>query len=105
MRKKWLVFLSVALVSGAAMADDLTITLDKDGYAPSSLNVPAGQVFELTVKNDTQAPMEFESSALKREKYVKPNDKASLKVGPLEKGTYLYFNDFHRETTGVIVAQ
>jgi plastocyanin len=75
-------------------------------FTPKELLVPAGQKVKITVRNQDATPAEFESSDLNREKVVSANSEISVFVGPLDPGRYVFFDDFHRETTsGVIIAK
>ena len=89
----------------SAHADDYTITIKDHQFSPQTLSVPAGQKVKLSVVNSDTTPAEFESVQLNREKIVPPGSTITLFVGPLEKGEYAYFNDFHREASGTIAVK
>ncbi len=74
-------------------------------FSPASLTIPAGQKVQVTVKNEMASAAEFESDDFDREKVVAANDSINVFIGPLKAGTYHYFDDFHHESTGVIVAR
>jgi len=94
------------LFSIAAHAEDYVLTLKNNQFSPKVLNVPAGQKIKLIVKNQDATPAEFESSDLNREKVVSANSEIVVFIGPLNPGTYGFFDDFHRDTTtGTIVAK
>jgi len=57
------------------------------------------------VSNDGKTPIEFESKALKFEKVLAPGAKSSVVVNPLKPGEYGFFDEFHPEATGKIVAK
>ena len=105
----------VALFSTAARAEDAAavhaddakyVITEKDKqFSPASLTVPAGQKIKITVKNADATPAEFESSDFDREKVVGANSEIIVFIGPLDAGTYGYFDDFHRESTGQIIAK
>ena len=96
---------SVLLLVGTAEADDYTLTLKDHKFTPENMVVPANQKVKLTVKNDSTSPAEFESSDLDREKIVSPGNEIAIFIGPLSPGNYGYFDDFHRETTGTLIAK
>jgi hypothetical protein len=48
---------------------------------------------------------EFESSSLHREKIVNPGSQIAVFVGPLDPGSYEFFDDFHGETRGHLIAK
>ena len=103
----YLVALSASLLfSAAAYAEDYVITLKNNQFSPKDLTIPAGQKIKITVKNQDATPAEFESSDLNREKVVGANSEIIIFIGPLDAGSYGYFDDFHRDTTtGIIIAK
>ena len=95
-----------ALLPFAAHAEDYVLTLKNNQFSPKVLTSPAGQRIKLIVKNQDATPAEFESSDMNREKVVGANSEIVVFIGPLEPGSYGYFDDFHRNTTtGIIVAK
>jgi len=82
-----------------------TILIKNHQFNPSQLSVPAGQKLQITVDNQDPTPEEFESFDLDREQVVEGNKKIIVYIGPLKPGTYKYWADFHKDSTGVIVAQ
>ncbi len=95
-----------ALQPFAAHAEDYVLTLKNNQFSPKVLTIPAGQRIKLIVKNQDATPAEFESSDMNREKVVGANSEIVVFIGPLEPGSYGYFDDFHRNTTtGIIVAK
>lgn len=99
--------LSAALYSTTVCAgdDNFVLTIKDHQFAPANLTLPSGKKIKLTVKNEQTVPAEFESSDLDREKVVNPNSEIIVFLGPLDAGSYGYFDDFHRETTGTIVVK
>lgn len=94
------------LFSSAAHADDYVITIKDHKFSPEQLTIPTGQKIKLTIKNLDSTAAEFESSDLNREKVVSGNSEIVVYVGPLNAGSYNYFDDFHRATTkGSIIAK
>lgn len=94
------------LFSVAAYAEDYVITLKNNQFSPKELIIPAGQKIKITVKNQDATPAEFESGDLNREKVVGANSEIIIFIGPLDAGSYGYFDDFHRDTTtGMIIAK
>ena len=92
--------------SSPAHAEDYMLTLKDHQFAPQELVIPAGQKVKITIKNLDATPAEFESSDLNREKLVTANSEITVFVGPLEVGSYGYFDDFHHATTtGIITAK
>lgn len=109
MKRFWVhsVVLSTLLFSSAgSYAEDFVLTLKNNQFAPRVLTIPANQKVRVIVKNQDMTPAEFESTDLNREKIVAPNSEIIIFVGPLDGGTYAYFDDFHRDKAiGTIVAK
>src|SRR5579872_998709 len=108
--KKSLIYAAVMsaslLFSVAAHAEDYVITIKGNQFSPKELVIPAGQKVKVIVKNLDVTPAEFESYDLNREKVVSANSEIIVFVGPLDPGSYGYFDDFHRDTTkGTITAK
>src|ERR1700756_2882670 len=78
-----------------ALADDYVITLKDHQFSPPELVLPASQKIKLVVKNEQTTPAEFESAELNREKVVQANSEITVILGPLDPGSYGYFDDFH----------
>ena len=96
----------VPVLSWSATQGPYTIMIKDHLFNPSSLSIPAGQKIKLTVENQDPTVEEFESFDLNREKIVSGNKKIIIFIGPLSKGTYKYFGDFHQKTAqGTMVAQ
>ena len=75
-------------------------------FYPSVLKVPVDQKFLLKIKNQDVSAEEFESYDLNREKLVGGNKSIVVFLGPLSKGRYKYFGDFHPNTArGVMVVE
>jgi plastocyanin len=92
--------------SWATAQDSYTIAIKNHQFNPSQLTIPVDQKIRLTVENQDPTAEEFESFDLNREKVVSGNKKILVFIGPLKKGTYKYFGDFHQNTAqGVIVVQ
>lgn len=107
MRSLFLASLFAAALVAPAFADDSTVTIDlKDHqFVPSEVPVPAGVKVKLLVKNDQTMTAEFESNSLHREKIVEPGNTITVYVGPLDPGSYEFFDDFHNATRGHLIAK
>ena len=99
--------LSAFTLAASALADDpvVTITLRDHQFVPAEVPVPAGVKVKLLIKNEQQVTAEFESASLHREKIVGAGGEIAVYVGPLSPGSYDIFDDFHRETSGRLVAK
>ena len=83
-----------------------TLTLHNHAFSPRKLAVPANKKVRLIVKNMDATPAEFESYPLNREKLVPRKDSVTIYIGPLDPGSYPFFDDFHHKTTtGTITAK
>jgi cupredoxin-like protein len=100
-----LVALSFGLLSVTSHAEDYVITIKNSQFSPTELFVPAGKKVKITVKNQDAIPAEFESSDLNREKIITAHSEIFIFIGPLDAGSYGFFNDFHPESRGSIVAK
>lgn len=97
--------LGAFLFSAGVHAEDYVITLKDHQFSPSNLTIPANQKIKITVKNLGPEKAEFESSDLDREQVVDVNEQITVFVGPVDAGTYGYFDDFHNKSVGTITAK
>lgn len=74
-------------------------------FVPDQITVPAGQRVKLIVENQQSIPSEFESFTLQREKVVTAHSKITVYLSPLDPGKYTFFDDFHRQTQGTVIAK
>jgi len=94
------------LVSRVAAAEDavsLSLTIKDGKFEPAELHAPAGRAMEIHITNLNTIPSEFESSDLHFEKIVPAGKQAVIRVRPQQSGRYNLFDDFHRETQGMLV--
>src|SRR5947209_10617273 len=91
----------------ALAADEPTFTIEfKDGtVTPTRLEVPAKTRFRLELRNSGKSAAEFESNELKKEKVLAPGTTSSLIIRTLDPGEYKFFDDFHQQAKGVLVAK
>ncbi len=97
----------VAVAGPKPKADLLTFHLEMaDGkLTPARIEVPAGQRIKITIKNSGKGAAEFESVQLRKEKVLAPGADSFVVIAPLEPGEYKFFDDFHQQAQGVIVAK
>jgi plastocyanin len=90
-----------------AVADDPTfsILMKNNQFIPSEVRIPAGVKVKLIVRNENQTTSEFESNQFHREKVVTPGQQITVFVGPLDPGSYEFFDDFHPQTRGHLVVK
>ena len=75
-------------------------------FTPSTLKVRANTKFKMLVTNQDSTPSEFESNDFSREKIVLPGSTVTIFIGPLGKGQYRFFDDFHQSTgNGVLIVE
>ncbi len=99
--------LLAALAVAPARADDPTfaITLKNQQFVPSEIDIPAGVKVKLLVRNANPTASEFESHQLHREKIVTAGQEITVFVGPLDPGSYEFFDDFHPQTRGHLIVK
>ena len=109
-RRHFLSFLLLSCVAPllpiAARGEDavaLSLTIKDRQFDPAELHAPAGRAIEIHVKNLNPIVSEFESSDLHFEKIIPVGKEAVVRVRPQQPGRYNFFDDFHRETQGVLV--
>ena len=103
-----LVAISVFTMSFSSLAAQKVyeVKIKNHKFHPSVVKVPANQRFKLKVINEDSVVEEFESIQLNREKIIRPGKSATIKMGPLKKGEYSFFGEFHPETAqGKIVVE
>ena len=100
-------FLALFPVSGSLADEDPVFVIGfADGrIQPPVLEVPAGRRFKLELHNNGASPVEFESIELRKEKVLAPVADSFVVIAPLDPGEYKFFDDFHQQAQGVIVAR
>jgi len=89
----------------AQQAASVTVSVKNHRFQPTEIHAPPNVPIELRVKNLDSAPMEFESVSLRVEKVVTGNGEGIIRLRPLAPGRYEFFDDFHPETRGALVAK
>lgn len=96
----------VAVLCAPAHAKTYTLTIENHRFAPSELNVRAGEHVQLLVINKDESPEEFESEDLRREKIIKGGSEVRINIGTLRPGIYKFVGEFHADTArGAIIAK
>ena len=96
----------IFVMPGSAFAaDPLLLSIHDSRFEPELLAVPAGVKLKLVIRNLGDLPAEFESTDLSREVIVRGHGEVAVYIGPLDPGSYRFFNDFNREMQGTIVAK
>ncbi|TAL02899.1 MAG: cupredoxin domain-containing protein [Rhodospirillaceae bacterium] len=107
---RWFGFCAVLATLSFACPSDADdggiVILIKDGqFVPNEVPIPAGQKVKLIVRNQDSSMSEFESVEFHREKVVTPGGEVTVFVGPLEAGSYEFFDDFHPKDRGHLVVK
>ncbi len=106
--RKIAILAMTAFAVGAAHAADLpTFNLEmNDGKLnPARIEVLAGQRIKIAIRNTGKGAAEFESVQLRKEKVLAPGGDSFVVIAPLDPGEYKFFDDFHQQAQGVIVAK
>jgi len=88
-----------------AAAESPVLLMHNKQFEPKQLEVPGGIKVKLVVRNMDAIPAEFESYDLSREVVVPGHGEVDIYIGPLEPGSYEFFNDFNRDMQGLIVVK
>ena len=92
-------FLLLGLAAPLVLADNVIIVnLKSHIFEPSVITVPENTKVKLIIVNHDNSPEEFDSFDLNREKVIFANSKAVLFIGPLPKGTYRFFGEYHPDS-------
>ncbi|WHZ19049.1 MAG: hypothetical protein OJF55_001198 [Rhodanobacteraceae bacterium] len=103
-----LLFAGAAALAAPARAEPIPefhLVMQNHQFQPATLKVPANAKFKVLVTNRNATPSEFESTDFNREKIVLPNSTITVFIGPLDKGTYKFYDDFDHATTGVLIVE
>ena len=60
---------------------------------------------KIEIHNLGKSAVEFESVQLRKEKVLAPGAESFVVIAPLSPGEYKFFDDFHQQAQGVIVAK
>jgi Cupredoxin-like domain len=95
------------LSGGFAQAQDsvVQLTVKNHRFEPSEPRAPANRPFTIRIRNLDSTPMEFESVRLRVEKVVAANSEGVINVRALAPGRYEFFDDFHKQTRGILVVE
>lgn len=99
-------YLMLLLPINLVAYDSFELVIEKHQFRPEVLFLPAGKKIELVVINKDNSVEEFESFDLRREKIIPAHGQITIKIGPLEKGEYNFFGEFHQKSAkGKIVVK
>ncbi len=106
MMKRLLPVLLLLPLTAFAAEGDYTLVIEQHRFQPAELTIPAGKKIRLSVENRDATAEEFDSHALNREKVIPAKARATIFIGPLEPGRYVFMGEYHADTAqGAIVAQ
>jgi len=83
----------------------VSVSVKNHRFQPAQIQAPAKVPIDLRVKNLDSSAMEFESDSLHAEKVISGNSEAVIRLKPLEPGRYEFYDDYHQESTGVLVVR
>ncbi len=96
---------SFMAASAFSAEPEIAISIKDRHFVPDLVTAPAGQKLKIVVKNEDSTTSEFESIDFHREKVVQPGHEITVYVGPLEAGSYEFFDDFHPQSRGRLVVK
>lgn len=102
-----LALILIAFIASPAWAGDpdYVISITSDGFEPARLEVPAGEIVKIVLRNEGITPVEFESTRLKKEKVLGLGVESFIVLRRIPAGEYAFFDDFNPNAgQGVIVA-
>jgi uncharacterized protein (DUF58 family) len=89
----------------AQQAASVTVSVKNHSFHPAQIHAPANVPIDLRVKNLDSTAMEFESDSLHAEKVVNGNSEVVIRLKPLAPGRYEFYDDYHQDSTGVLVVR
>ncbi|SDC15477.1 Cupredoxin-like domain-containing protein [Acinetobacter boissieri] len=92
-------FLFTTLMAHADDRQTIKLTLTEHGFIPNKIVVHQGQKILIQMTNNTQKVAELESYDMKFEKIATPHATITVFAGPLNVGTYTFFDDY--SSTGI----
>ncbi len=95
----------VATMAHAADLPTFKLEMNDGKLNPARIEVPAGTRIKIEVRNTGKGAAEFESVQLRKEKVLAPGADSFVVIAPLDPGEYKFFDDFHQQAQGVIVAK
>jgi hypothetical protein len=94
---RWIVcvvwWLKLSVFAAASFADtepEYSIKILHHQFVPAELHIPKGIKVRIVLDNQDDTAEEFDSHSLNREKHVPPKSQATIFIGPLAPGRYIY---------------
>lgn len=92
--------------ASATGEEPVELTIKDHKFHPARLEVPAGKLFTLLVRNTDETAEHFDLKDLRLEKVIRGNSKGYISIRPLKPGEYRFVGQRHDKTAkGVIVAK
>ena len=79
-----------AAASLASTEPEYIIRILHHQFVPAELHIPKGIKVRIVLDNQDDTAEEFDSHSLNREKHVPPKSQATIFIGPLPPGRYVY---------------
>jgi hypothetical protein len=79
-----------AAQSFAGSEPEYVIRISHHQFVPAELHVPRGIKIRIVLDNQDDTADEFDSHSLNREKHLPPKSQATIFIGPLAPGRYVY---------------
>jgi hypothetical protein len=79
-----------AAASYAGTEPEYIIRILHHQFVPAELHIPKGIKVRIVLDNQDDTGEEFDSHSLNREKHVPPKSQATIFIGPLTPGRYVY---------------
>jgi hypothetical protein len=86
----WLQLCVFAAASFASTEPEYVIKILHHQFVPAELHIPKGIKIRIVLDNQDDTAEEFDSHSLNREKHVPPQSQATIFIGPLAPGRYIY---------------
>lgn len=82
------------------------LTIKDHKFHPARVEVPAGRLFTLRIRNSDGTPEHFDSRDLRIEKVIRGNSVGVMTIRPLKPGEYRFVGEHHEDTAkGVMIAR
>ena len=86
----WLALFVFSAASLGSTEPEYIIRILHHQFVPAELHIPKGTKVRIVLDNQDDAAEEFDSHSLNREKHVPPKSQATIFIGPLAPGRYVY---------------
>ena len=91
--------------ASAQQAASVTVSVKNHSFHPAQIHAPANVPIDLRVKKLDSTAMEFESDTLHAGEGRGGNSEVVIRLKPLAPGRYEFYDDYHQDSTGVLVVR